>query len=100
MIWFAVLASSVCCYLLKLAGLSIPRRWVAGPRRMRTAELLPVAVLAALVVVQTLTERGDVVVDARLVGVLVAAIAVILRAPFLLVVFLAASTTALVRLAT
>ena len=98
MTWLAVLASALACYLLKLAGLSIPRAWVAGAKRMRTAELLPVAVLAALVVVQTVTDRGHLVLDARLAGVAVAVIVVLLRAPFLLVVFLAASTAALVRL--
>lgn len=99
MIWVAVLVASLGCYLLKVVGLAVPPRWVEGERTTRIATLLPVALLAALVVVQTVGgAHRTVVVDARLAGVGAAVLAVLLRAPFLLVVFLAASTAALVRL--
>jgi branched-subunit amino acid transport protein len=98
MTWVAVLASAAAGYLLRLAGLCLPARWVSGERSRRVAELLPVALLAALVVIQTVVGGdGRLVVDARLAGVAAAVLAVAARAPFLLVVFLAASTTALVR---
>ena len=45
-----------------------------------------------------LTEDGTVTLDARAAGVGVAVVALMLRAPFLLVVVLAAATAALVRL--
>lgn len=99
MIWAAVLAASLGCYLLKLAGLAVPPRWVEGERTTRIAALLPVALLAALVVVQTVGGPDrTLVVDARLAGVAAAVVLVLLRAPFLVVVFGAAGTAALVRL--
>ncbi len=97
--WVAILATSLGCYLLKLAGVSVPQRWLAAPRVERTANLLPVALLAALVAVQTLVSRQDVTLDARVLGVAAACVALALRAPFLVVVGVAAATAALVRLA-
>jgi hypothetical protein len=49
------------------------------------------------VVTETFGEDGHLVLDARAVGVGVAALALALRAPVLLAVALAAMTTALVR---
>jgi hypothetical protein len=60
--------------------------------------LLPVALLAALVVVQAFATGRHLELDARAAGLAVAAVAVLLRAPFLLVVVAAAVTAALVRL--
>jgi len=96
--WVAVLAGSAACYLLKLVGLSVPQRVLGNPRVRRIAMLLPVAVLAALVVIQTFTTGHRLVLDARAAGLVAAVIAVLLRAPFLVVVALACVTTALVRL--
>ena len=57
--------------------------------------MLPVALLAALVAVQTFTTTGGTfVVDARAGALAVALVALALRAPFLLVVVLAAATAA------
>ncbi|MTV26874.1 AzlD domain-containing protein [Nitriliruptoraceae bacterium ZYF776] len=67
------------------------------PALARLADLLPAALLAALVATQTLEADGGLALDARVVGVGVAAVAVVLRAPFALVVVLGAGTTALVR---
>ena len=67
------------------------------PRLQQLVELLPAALLAALVANQTFAVGAEMVVDARVVGLAVAAIAVALRAPFILVVVLGAATTALVR---
>jgi branched-subunit amino acid transport protein len=96
--WAAVLGSSVACYLLKLAGLSLPQRWLEGERVQRVAALLPVALLAALIATQTFSSGRSLTLDARAVGLGVAAVAVVLRAPFLVVVAAAAITTALMRL--
>jgi branched-subunit amino acid transport protein len=98
MTWVAVLAGSAACYLLKLLGLSVPQRVLDNSRVRRIATLLPVAVLAALVVIQTFTLGNRVVLDARAAGLAAAVVAVLLRAPFLVVVALACVTTALVRL--
>lgn len=97
--WLAVLGCAAGCYLLKLAGMSVPERALEHPTARRIADLLPVVLLAALVAVQALGEEsGGYAVDARLVGMAVAVIALVLRAPFLVVVVLAATATALVRL--
>lgn len=95
--WAAILVASGACYLLKLSGLSIPERWLAEPRVQRVAGLLPVALLAALIGLQTVTSGQSVVVDARLAGIAVAVAAQWRRAPFLVVVVAACATTALVR---
>jgi uncharacterized membrane protein len=96
-LWIGVLVGSVGCYLLKLAGLSLPASVLANARVQRIAGLLPVALLAALVAVQTITDGGRLVFDARLAGIAVAGFAVWRRWPFLVVLVLAAATTALVR---
>jgi hypothetical protein len=64
----------------------------------RVADLLPVALLAALIGVQVLGDGPHLVVDARLVGLGVAVVALLLRAPFIVVVLAAAVAAALVRL--
>jgi uncharacterized membrane protein len=96
-VWTAVLLGSAGCYLLKLAGLSVPRRLLADPRVRRIAEMLPIALLATLVALQTLTTGTRLGLDARAAGVGAAFIAVLARAPFLVVVATAVAITALVR---
>ena len=96
--WLAVLVGSAGCYALKLAGLSMPRRLLGNPRVLRISAMVPIALLAALVALQTFTTGTRMVIDARAAGVAVALVAVLLRAPFLVVVVIAVVTTALVRL--
>ena len=98
MTWTAVLLTAAGCYLLKLLGLSVPAAVLEHPAVERVADLLPVALLAALVAVQVLADGPSLVPDARLVGLAVAVVALLLRAPFIVVVGLAALAAALVRL--
>lgn len=100
MIWAAVLCGALACYLIKLLGLSVPERVLDDARTQRVATLLPVALLAALAVTQTLTTGHRLVLDARLPALVVAGVAIALRAPFLVVVVLASATAALLRLMT
>jgi branched-subunit amino acid transport protein len=97
--WATVLVASLGCYLLKLAGLSLPERLLAGPRLQRMVALVPVALLAALIATQTFSDGRHLALDARAGGLVVAAIAVARRAPFLVVVASAAVATAMLRLA-
>ncbi len=96
--WILVLATVVGCFTLKLAGYVVPERVLNHPRVRRLVELLPVALLAALVVVELcasgrrLDGNGP-----RLAGFAVAAVAVWRRAPFLVVVIAAGATAALLR---
>jgi len=92
--WFAIVVASVVCFGLKLAGHLVPEHWLAQPRVARTAALVTVALLSALVAVQALTSGRAVVVDARLPALAVAAVALVLRAPCVVVVLLAALTAA------
>lgn len=98
MTWTAVLLAALGCYLLKLLGMSVPAVVLEHPVVERVADLLPVALLAALVGVQVLADGPDLVPDARLAGLGVAVLALLLRAPFIVVVALAAATAALLRL--
>jgi branched-subunit amino acid transport protein len=100
MIWTAVIAASVGCYLLKLAGLSLPESVLDRPDVQRVAALLPVALLAALVAVETIAADTGLVVDLRLAGLAAAVVALLLRAPFLVVIVVAAATTAVLRAVT
>ena len=93
-VWVVVLAASALCFALKLAGHLVPEHWLADERVARTASLVTAALLAALVTVQTVGAGQAVVVDARLPALAVAAVALALRAPFIVVVLLAAATAA------
>jgi branched-subunit amino acid transport protein len=99
-LWVAVIAASVGCYLLKLAGLSVPAAWVEQPWVARVVDFVPAALLAALVAVQTFASGQDLVVDGRLAGLAVAAVALALRAPFIVVLVLAGAAGALVHVLT
>jgi len=96
--WAAILGAGLGCYLLKLAGVSLPARVLEHPLVERIADLIPVALLAALVAVQVFADGTDLTIDARAAGLAVAVVALLLRAPFLVVVFSAALTAALLRL--
>ena len=96
-IWVTVLVASAVAYGLKYAGHVVPHHWLDGPRTRRVTGLLPVALLAALVAVQTFTSSHALVLDARAAAVGVALVALLLRAPFLVVVVLAAATAGTLR---
>ena len=96
--WTAILLACAGCYLLKLAGLSLPQRVLAHPTVERVADLIPVALLAALVAVQVFSDARSLTVDARVLGLGFAVVALLLRAPFLVVVVGAAVVAALARL--
>ena len=97
--WLGVAVASLACYGLKLAGLSLPQSWLRNERVQRTVPLIPVALLAALVGTQTFATGQHLVLDVRAAAVGAGAVAVMLRAPFLVVVVVAAATAALLRLA-
>ncbi|HUW15432.1 MAG TPA: AzlD domain-containing protein [Actinomycetes bacterium] len=92
--WPAILATSVGAYLLKLAGLSTPAKVLQSPRVRRIAALLPVALLAALTGVQIFASGEHLVLDARAAGLAFAVGALLVRAPFLVVVLGAAAVAA------
>jgi hypothetical protein len=95
--WAGVFLGAVGCYTLKALGLMVPRRVVDHPHARHIADLLPVALLAALTVTQTFSDGKDLVLDARVFGVAAALVAIRLRAPFIVVVVVASAVTAGVR---
>lgn len=95
MIW-AVIAASAAVYSWKLFGYLIPDRFINGLFRA-FADRVTVALLVALVVVQTFSVSGGIVVDARVPALAVAALLFWLRVPYIVVVVAAAATAALLR---
>lgn len=93
-LWTTVLVASLACFALKLGGHLIPRSWLASERVQRVTALVTVALLVSLVVVQGFADGRTLTVDARVPALAVAALALALRAPFILVVVLAAATAA------
>lgn len=97
--WGWVLVASLACCATKLAGLLVPRRLLDDERTVLTMAGMTVGVLAGLIGVSTFATGSTVTVDARVASLVVAVVALRLRAPFLLVVVLGAAVAALVRLA-
>jgi branched-subunit amino acid transport protein len=95
-LWIATLGASAICYLLKLLGYSLPESTLNNPRIQRINTFIPIVLLSALVAVQTLTTNSEIVVDHRLAGVTVAAIALQMRISFPFMMFAAAATSALI----
>lgn len=96
--WLAIVALAVGAYGLKLLGYAVPERLLERPRVQRVAVLMPVALLSALTTVQVFGDGQGLTVDARAAGLLFAVGALMLRAPFLVVVVGAAAVAALLRL--
>ena len=92
--WLPLLLACAAVYAIKLAGHLAPRRVLERPEIVRLAALVTVGLLTALVAVQTVAGDRRLELDARLPALGVAAVALWLRAPFILVVVLAAATAA------
>jgi branched-subunit amino acid transport protein len=95
--WFAVLAGAIGCYALKYVGSAIPARYLEQPIVKRIVMLLPIALLSALVAVQTFANGQALVVDARVPALVAATVALRFKAPFILVVLTAAICAAALR---
>jgi hypothetical protein len=89
-----VILGSLGAMAFKFAGFALPRRLIEKPRVVAVAMLYPVALLAALVAVQTFSSLGQLSLDWRALGVGAGVIALLLRAPFVVVVLVAALVTA------
>lgn len=95
--WTAILLCSAGCYGFKVAGWAVPAG-VLQRRPVRTAvTLLPLALLAALATVQVFGSGRSLVLDARAAALVVGAVCLWRRVPFLLVLIAAAVTAALIR---
>ena len=97
-LWNIILLASIIGVALKLAGYLVPQSLLEKPTPARISNLLTVALLAALVGVQTFASSSDIVIDARVPAVMVAAGLFAIRAPFIVVIVAAALVAALIRL--
>jgi len=97
-LWTIILLAAIAVLALKLLGYLVPQRLIDKPTPARILTLLTVALLAALIAVQTLASGQEIVVDARVPALVVAAGLFALRVPFILVLVAAALTAALLRL--
>ena len=93
--WIATIGTSFIAFALKYSGHSVPEKWLSHPRIQRVNALIPIALLSALVAAQTFTEKSKLMIDHRLLGLSVAIIALLLKAPFPVVVLSAAISSAL-----
>jgi branched-subunit amino acid transport protein len=93
--WIAVIGTSAIAFALKYSGHSVPERWLSHPRIQKVNALIPIALLSALVAAQTFTSESKLMIDHRLLGLSVAILALLLKAPFPAVVISAATTSAL-----
>jgi branched-subunit amino acid transport protein len=96
-VWIVVAAVGIGTVVLKGAGPALLGGRPLPERLNAVVALLAPTLLAALVVTQTVGDRGGVAADPRLVGVGAAGVTIALRAPLLVVVVVAAAATAFVR---
>ena len=96
-VWITIVAVALASAAIRAFGPIL----VGGRKLPQSANaviaLLAPALLAALVVTQTFSEDGRLVLDEKAIGVAVAAVALALRGPVLLAVALAVVATALAR---
>lgn len=93
-LWIGVIGTSIIAFAIKYAGHSVPEKFLSHPLIKRVNLLIPIALLSALVAVQSVTTKSAIVIDHRLVGLGTAITALIFKAPFPLVVVSAAITSA------
>ncbi|MFM6841643.1 MAG: AzlD domain-containing protein [Candidatus Planktophila sp.] len=93
-LWIAVIGTSAIAFGLKYFGHSVPEKYLSNPRALRINTLIPIALLSALVSVQTFANKSALVIDQRIAGMTVAVIALMLKAPFPVVVLGSAAASA------
>jgi hypothetical protein len=80
-------------------GYLVPATLLKNPRTSRIAGTMTIGLLASLTVVNAAASGQALLLDARLGALAAAAVALLFRAPFLVVVLAGAGTAALLRLA-
>jgi uncharacterized membrane protein len=97
-LWGWILLACAISIATKFLGFMVPAKLLDNPRMLRVAGSLTIGLLAALTAVNTFASGQELAVDARVVALLVAAVALWLRAPFLVVVALGAVAAGVARL--
>lgn len=96
-LWVSIIAVALAGAAIKAAGPVLVGGKDLPPRVMAILALLAPALLAALIVTETFSEDQRLIIDERAIGVAVAGIALLLRAPVLIAVALAVVATTLAR---
>lgn len=96
-LWITVIIASVLSFAVKYIGYLIPQRMLEKPTFTRVTNLLTVAMLAALVAVQTLGAGQAIAIDARIPAVIMSAILFSFRVPFIVVVVVAGVVAVVLR---
>ena len=94
--WIATIGTSVLAFLIKYSGTLIPNKVLESEMVRKINALLPIAMLSALVAVQAFANKKELMIDHRAAGLVVAAIALKLKAGFPIVVGSAALVSALI----
>lgn len=97
-LWAWIVLGCVAAWAIKFAGYLVPVRWLQSPRMNRVAGCLTIGLLASLTAMNTVSAGQGLAFDARIGALLAAAVALMLRLPFLLVVIVGAAAAALIRL--
>lgn len=97
-LWTIVILGVLGTLIPKFLGYLAPPGLIEAPRPRRIADLLTIALLAALIAVQTFGAGSQLVFDARVPAVLLAAGMFALRVPYVVVVIAAAVIAALLRM--
>ena len=96
--WTWVLVACAIAYATKLSGYLVPQSFLDRPWVTTVSAGMTVGLLTSLVVVNTFVSGTAVVMDARLAALAAAAVALWLRAPYVVVVIIGAVAAALARL--
>ena len=96
-LWTTILVASAVVLTTKLLGYLVPASVAAHPRIQRISDVLTVALLASLVVTQTVATGSAIVIDARVAALVVGAVLLRIRAQFIVVVLAAAVVAAVLR---
>lgn len=98
-LWSWIIVASLVALATKLMGYFVPHSWLESDGFRRMSAALTIGLLAALVASNAFASGQSLALDARVLSLFVAAVALWLRAPFLLVVMIGAAVAALGRLA-
>jgi uncharacterized membrane protein len=94
----AVIAASIAVFSWKFLGYLVPERYVSNPRFKQLADAITVGLLSALVGIQGFTSDSQFTVDSRLPALILAAVLLYFRMPFIVVIAGAAAFSAAIRM--
>lgn len=95
--WAWIMLASAAAFAIKLSGYLVPARWLEAPRMRRVAGALTIGLLASLTAMNAFANGQALAFDARMAALAAAAVALLLRLPFLVVVLVGAAAPAVLR---